>query len=414
MDTEEANSQSSEGEQLYSPLVRRLADEFEVDLATIEGTGPGGRVTRADVQEVAFGDTSTAEDSVDMANGAPATEAGDSPLDSDDGAMEPSVDATATAIALGPSGGPLIGHITTEPNDDPPPDDRTAEPSDDAAAGDDGAESSDPSSDAQAPEISDEPFSDEVSTAAPHDDPVVDDIDQATSLVEAAANDLAPAPEVQPAGRTGPIDEVEPFTVFFDVEVGQLVRAHWSLEEAGNIELPIEALFVRLAIPALAAFPQMNAHVEHGQLVTRDQLNVVVENIEIDLGSGLLGSALLVRADQLSLAELATLLVDASTDADEIDWAESAAQTIRTFTIDHIGATGARTATPLLPPSTTATVSYGCPRPALHLVDGTPQDRTTMTLAGTFDRRATSNGEAGLFMAKLASYLEDPVLAFAP
>ncbi|MEM9134882.1 MAG: E3 binding domain-containing protein [Actinomycetota bacterium] len=45
----------SDQQRSYSPLVRRLAEEFEVDLDAIRGTGPGGRVTRADVQQAAFG-----------------------------------------------------------------------------------------------------------------------------------------------------------------------------------------------------------------------------------------------------------------------------------------------------------------------------------------------------------------------
>ena len=40
----------------YSPLVRRLADEFEVDLDTLTGTGPNGRITRDDVHRAAFPD----------------------------------------------------------------------------------------------------------------------------------------------------------------------------------------------------------------------------------------------------------------------------------------------------------------------------------------------------------------------
>jgi pyruvate dehydrogenase E2 component (dihydrolipoamide acetyltransferase) len=40
----------------HSPLVRRLADEFGVDLAAIDGTGPGGRITRSDVHRAAFPD----------------------------------------------------------------------------------------------------------------------------------------------------------------------------------------------------------------------------------------------------------------------------------------------------------------------------------------------------------------------
>lgn len=35
---------------LLSPIVRRLVTEHGVDLATVTGTGPGGRITRADVQ----------------------------------------------------------------------------------------------------------------------------------------------------------------------------------------------------------------------------------------------------------------------------------------------------------------------------------------------------------------------------
>ncbi len=40
----------------HSPLVRRLANDFGVDLTTIAGTGPGGRITRVDVQRAAFPD----------------------------------------------------------------------------------------------------------------------------------------------------------------------------------------------------------------------------------------------------------------------------------------------------------------------------------------------------------------------
>jgi pyruvate dehydrogenase E2 component (dihydrolipoamide acetyltransferase) len=42
------------GDHQYSPLVRRLAEEFGVDLAGITGSGPHGRITRADVHRAAF------------------------------------------------------------------------------------------------------------------------------------------------------------------------------------------------------------------------------------------------------------------------------------------------------------------------------------------------------------------------
>ncbi len=33
-----------------SPLARRLAEEMGIDLRTVEGTGPGGRITREDIE----------------------------------------------------------------------------------------------------------------------------------------------------------------------------------------------------------------------------------------------------------------------------------------------------------------------------------------------------------------------------
>jgi pyruvate dehydrogenase E2 component (dihydrolipoamide acetyltransferase) len=39
--------------EVHSPLIRRLADDLHVNLATVAGTGPGGRVTRADVRRAA-------------------------------------------------------------------------------------------------------------------------------------------------------------------------------------------------------------------------------------------------------------------------------------------------------------------------------------------------------------------------
>jgi pyruvate dehydrogenase E2 component (dihydrolipoamide acetyltransferase) len=48
-----------DGRRLASPVARKLAAELGVDLTRISGTGPGGRVTREDVERAAKGNTAT-------------------------------------------------------------------------------------------------------------------------------------------------------------------------------------------------------------------------------------------------------------------------------------------------------------------------------------------------------------------
>ncbi|UOQ47507.1 2-oxo acid dehydrogenase subunit E2 [Gracilibacillus caseinilyticus] len=48
----EPSSASSDMKQRYSPVVMRLAQENQIDLNTVNGTGKGGRITRKDIEKV--------------------------------------------------------------------------------------------------------------------------------------------------------------------------------------------------------------------------------------------------------------------------------------------------------------------------------------------------------------------------
>jgi pyruvate dehydrogenase E2 component (dihydrolipoamide acetyltransferase) len=52
-----ASAAAVDGRRLASPVARKLAAELGVDLARLSGTGPGGRVTREDVERAARGST---------------------------------------------------------------------------------------------------------------------------------------------------------------------------------------------------------------------------------------------------------------------------------------------------------------------------------------------------------------------
>jgi pyruvate dehydrogenase E2 component (dihydrolipoamide acetyltransferase) len=53
--TDEAADEAGPSEVLALPLVRRIAAEAGIDLATVRGSGPGGRITREDVEAAAAG-----------------------------------------------------------------------------------------------------------------------------------------------------------------------------------------------------------------------------------------------------------------------------------------------------------------------------------------------------------------------
>ena len=61
VDAEPAESETPSGRTFAPPSARRLARELGVDVAAVDGSGPGGRVTEADVRAHAEGDAGSAE-----------------------------------------------------------------------------------------------------------------------------------------------------------------------------------------------------------------------------------------------------------------------------------------------------------------------------------------------------------------
>src|SRR6185436_20032615 len=54
------------GRSRATPVARKLAAELGVELAGVEGTGPGGRIVRADVRDAAPVPAPAAEDEVEL------------------------------------------------------------------------------------------------------------------------------------------------------------------------------------------------------------------------------------------------------------------------------------------------------------------------------------------------------------
>jgi pyruvate dehydrogenase E2 component (dihydrolipoamide acetyltransferase) len=96
--TEPAAAQADQGprSQILSPLVRRLADEHQVDLGQIQGTGTGGRITKNDILAFVASRGEAAPAAAPPATAAPATAPAPAP-------SAPAPAAPATAPAPAPS-----------------------------------------------------------------------------------------------------------------------------------------------------------------------------------------------------------------------------------------------------------------------------------------------------------------------
>src|SRR5690348_13207754 len=97
-----ANGSANGGRQFASPLVRKLARENHLDLSHVTGSGPGGRIIRADINDLRAGSGSPAPGSPV----APAGPAGAAPAPAPAGRAGPAPGGTATAVERGSRGVP--------------------------------------------------------------------------------------------------------------------------------------------------------------------------------------------------------------------------------------------------------------------------------------------------------------------
>jgi pyruvate dehydrogenase E2 component (dihydrolipoamide acetyltransferase) len=201
---------------------------------------------------------------------------------------------------------------------------------------------------------------------------------------------------------------VPQFSATVDVNVDQLIRARDRLVGRSGADLPIEALLIRLALPALDEFPSMNAMLDGGEVVLFDHRHV---GFTCATGDGLL-VPVARWADRQSLEDLGQAVADLAERAarHRLQPGEVGGQT---FTVTDAGALGVKSMTPILPLATTAIVAYGEPQRMVRMLGDAPREVPIMTVTGTFDHRVIDGVEAARFLTTIGAYLEDPILAFA-
>ena len=196
-------------------------------------------------------------------------------------------------------------------------------------------------------------------------------------------------------------------TTFNEVDMGAVMALRKEYGERFNtrhgVKLGFMSFFVRGALEALKAFPQLNAEI--------DGEDVVFKNY-YDIGVAVSGSRGLVvpvlrDADRLGMAEIekqiAALGVKAKTDKLTLDDLKGG-----TFTISNGGIFGSMLSTPILNPPQTGILGMHNIVDRAVVRDGQVVIRPVMYLALSYDHRLVDGREAVQFLVRVKECIEDP------
>lgn len=354
-----------------TPLVRRLADHAGVDLTRVAGTGPGGTVTRADVETVVAGREGTAGDG----SAGPEGTAGDGPgaepvvASGDRRAVSPYARRLAaergvdtSTLTPGPDGVVHAAGVPVQPVPVPVP----GRPGPAAPAG--------------------------------------------------PGEPAVPAAEGSGAGRdrmrdaiaarmTRSAREIPQYHVDATIELGlALDRLHRANRDAPvNRRIVPAALLLRAAAHAARTVPELNGHWVDGNLVAADSVDL---GIVVSLRTGGLLVPTVPAADRSSPAELMGALRGVVSRA-RTGRLRSSDTVPATITVSDLGETGADSVHGVIFPPQVALVGFGAvarrPWADGDLVGVRPQVVATVT----GDHRATDGVAAGRFLHALDAFLHD-------
>ncbi|MFW6152809.1 MAG: 2-oxo acid dehydrogenase subunit E2 [Halobacteriota archaeon] len=356
-EADQPEASGATGRVFAAPSVRRLARELDVDIGSIEGTGPGGRIMESDVEAAA-----TAPE----------------PTTTDEPATTPSVErAEGRERTLA---APATRRLAREAGVD----------------------------------IDEVPASETVDGEA-----FVTPEDVRAYAEGGAAEPPAPTPDVERIPYRGVRRTIgqqmeqsvysAPHVTHHElIEVDELVATRESLKpvaEEQGISLTYLPFVIKALIAALREHPTLNAELdeEAEEILVKHHYNIGIA-VATDVG---LMVPVLKSADTkglLQLAsesrELAQKARDREVTPDELKGS--------TITITNFGAIGGDFATPILNYPEVAIVGLGALKQRPVVEDGEVVARYTLPLSITIDHRIIDGAEVAAFASTLGTYLSDP------
>ena len=418
--TEAGETATPSGRVFAPPSVRRLARELGVDIATVEGTGPSGRITEGDVLTAAEDDTDTAADDAAVAQTTESAAETDASGADAAGAGAAGTNAAETdaADARGAASGGPSGSSTVESADR----DRTlAAPATRKLAEEEGVDiDAVPTDETREGEAFVTP------------EAVTEFAEAQRRAQEADAEALAADAE---ADR--PREERKPFrgvrktiadamveskysaphvTHHDEVDVTRLVETRERLKpvaEEQGIRLTYMPFVMKAVTAALQAFPEMNAMIDEDneEVVVKNYYNVGVATAT-DVG---LMVPVVEDADRKGLLQLSSEMNELVAKARERTISPDELRG-STFTITNIGGIGGEYATPILNYPEAGILAMGeiKRKPRVVVDEETGEEsiepRSVLTLSLSFDHRLIDGAVGAEFTNEVMRYLENPEL----
>ena len=346
----EASSEPVPARRIFAtPIARQMASEAGIDLADVDGTGPGGRIVKEDIaQFVASGAAAPVEPEVE----APVVVE-----------PEPVVVEEAAVVAE-------VAEV--EPD--------------------------------MEPELEVEP---EVEEA-----PVAAKVEEEEEAVEPEPDsDLIPLSRMRQQIARVTIrskDEKPHFYVNTDVDMTEAMTLRGQINDAladRGVRATVNDLIIAASVLALKKFPKFNAYYEDGSIRMNDDINV---GIAMALEEGLIMPAV-VGAGEMSLAEIAQATKDLAARANQ-GILRPEEYSGGTFAVSNMGMMNVTSFVAIIQPPQTAVLAVGAvQRRAVVAADDSIIVRQMMTATLSADHRIVDGAEGAFFINEIKRLLENPL-----
>lgn len=411
----EGTGSSHTGRVFAPPSVRRLARERGVDLGTVEGSGPGGRITEADVEAAATsgaGDDDVADAITEVAPEANVGATGDEDTGSDSptSAIRRVDESESTDVAAPdvPRDRTLATPKTRRLAEDLGVD-LDAVPTEETRDGEAFITEADLRAYAEARTADQSADAAEISEAEASDD--------ASQRRKADADQRAVREPYRGVRRTIGEQMAEsaftiPHVTHHDIAVvPELVSTRAAMNDRlgdDGPKLTYVPFVLKAVVAGLREYPVLNSSLDEseGEVVYKHYYNVGVATAT---DSGLM-VPVVESVDEKGLVELADEIQELTRKARDRSIGREEMQG-GTFTITNFGAIGGEYATPLINHPETAILGLGAIEQRPAVVDGEVAAEYTLPLSLSIDHRVIDGAEAASFVNTVIDYLEHPGLS---